>query len=425
MSHTDPPFLYQYVGDQVRIIQVLGDDPLVTKSSKNMEDTVEISDGNVNNNKDSLDQKESTANENAVKTIEPTKTTSEDTLETKDPIEKTIDLKQEYETTPSQNDFNEVAVLKTVESITESDKCNSLGNIMNSKEISFEKTNAAENNTTAAAVNDNLVVSENNMNVEITDKKLDQETVSIDASLNENNSAESGDDEASFGTPENSPKSKRKLAKGKYGKGKAPPPPIVDNVVFPKENNDIACLTTSQESLVDFVNRMPNTDIKESGTFNKETRCLRVVNPIAENKRRHKSKSPGNIPKGNLTTISKLLQLPGKLAFWNKNDETNKSKSDVSEISDHSRRSSNIDQGVIDEFQSCADLSKITFESNERTNDQINFQNNLESEDITQDIIDKSDALQKLIEAKIESHPEYKIVGLHAEIPTTSKSTDV
>lgn len=161
-----------------------------------------------------------------------------------------------------------------------------------------------------------------------------EDTTSLDTSAYDNDSAES-DDEASFGTPDNSPRSKRKSKspKGKYGKAKAPPPPppkvdIIDITSDTKEIVDVAqdkaVSTTSQESLSDILNALPNNSFKETGSY----QGLQVVNPIAEKKRRHKSKSPGRIPKGNAMGIGKLLQIPSKLAFWHKSDD--KSKSDTS-----------------------------------------------------------------------------------------------
>lgn len=421
MSHTNPPFLYQYVGDQVRIITMLGDDPLVTKSNKRTDRTLENEISNDESHTDQLDQKETPTHENIEKSTEIT--SFEHALKTtRNSFEDTIALAKEFETVPNKNISNEMYnVLEPVESVTDNDENNNLhktGIIASSPET--EKT----------VEKDIGKVSDKNIDEEVTANVKEPAHETVDGpSVNENELAENGDDEASFGTPDNSPKSRRKLAKGKYGKGKAPPPPIADNISISNEyinkTYQNVCDSTSQESLVDIVNRMPNTAIKESGTFHKDSKTLQVVNPIAENKKRHKSKSPGRIPKGNTTTIGRLLQLPGRLAFWNKTDDTNKSKSDLSEMSDHSRRSSNIDQSVIDEFQSCADLSKIVPLDNSEGADQFNSKDAFGSEDITQDIIDKSDALQKLIEAKIESHPEYKIVALHAEIPTTSKSTDV
>lgn len=402
VSHTQPPFLYQYVGDQVRIIQVLGGDPLVAKvvEKETHEKTIIPDDSEVViDTKDFPEQK------------------SDETKETL-----IVESTNKFETVSDEAKSNTMSVLEPVE-VTESISVENATRDIDPKETiteldTVEKTREASDTKVEKEATDtpSLVIKQDVMIQQTDDKAID----SIDPSLTENNSAESGDDEASFGTPENSPKTKRKLAKGKYGKGKAPPPPLDTNTN--RLNGQNACDTTSQESLVDVVNRMPNTVIQESGKFH-QNRNLQV-NPIAENKRRHKSKSPGKIPKSNTTAIGKLLQFPGKLAFWNKTDEAKQSKSDFSEISDHSRRSSNIEQGIIDEFQSCPDLTKII--PLEIQEDQISFKDAIiDNDDIARDIIDKSDALQKLIEAKIESHPEYKIVSLHAAIPTTSKSTDV
>lgn len=161
---------------------------------------------------------------------------------------------------------------------------------------------------------------------------------------------------------------------------------------------------------------------------------LQVVNPIAENKKRHKSKSPARIPKGNTSGLGKLLQLPGKLAFWHKAEDKPKSDDTSTSSDDRSRRSSTIEKAA-DDFQSCTDLNtlatdEIKGQDNnvtqvEKADDQISFKDaDLGDEDISKKIIDKSDALQKLIEAKIAGHPEYKYISLHDE-PSTSKSTDV
>uniref|UniRef100_A0A1E1W7M8 Uncharacterized protein n=1 Tax=Pectinophora gossypiella TaxID=13191 RepID=A0A1E1W7M8_PECGO len=254
------------------------------------------------------------------------------------------------------------------------------------------------------------------------------ETTSLDTSMNDNDSAES-DDEASFGTPDDSPKSKRKSPKGKYGKGKAPPPPSttqqslhqVENSDGTKNTRDVQDGT--EESLFEFVKTLPNTGFKETGK-----KGLQVVNPIAEKKLRHKSKSPGRIPKSG-SGLGKLLQFPGKLAFWKNDDKT---KDTISTSSgDHSRRSSTIER-TIDDFQSCNDLNELLKKSprdDDTADDHLSFKDaEIGSEIISQDIIDKSDELQKLIEAKIESHPEYKYLSLHGntgEIPSSSKSTDV
>ena len=119
------------------------------------------------------------------------------------------------------------------------------------------------------------------------------------------------------------------------------------------------------------------------------------------------------------SALGKLLQLPGKLAFWHKHNDN----VEIDASSDASRRSSG---NTIDEFQSSPDLNKndvpqIQISEPTPTNDPPG--------NITKNILEKSDALQKAIEAKLEDHPEYKFVSLHADVrvdvATTSKSTDV
>lgn len=395
LSHSNPPFIYQYIGDQIKIIQVLGNLPLSSNVNQQTNDS------------DQWDQIDAADNETLAKT-EPLDNTAEAAINTEKVIADVI------EDTESKDNKDESTNSNKLESAT-------------SKEVDSAidiDTQSNENKTVEYVNDDNQIV----QTVKIEEP---QETTSLDTSLNENDSAES-DDEASFGTPENSPKSRRKPMKGKYGKAKAPPPPqperpSIGDMKLDEEIMDTAISTTSQESLTDIVNRLPNTAFKESGTF----KGLQVVNPIAEKKRRHKAKSPARIPKGHSSGIGKLLQLPSKLAFWNKSDD--KSKSDDMSISseDHSRRSSTAERPATDEFQSCSELNKIdnteTLSKVDIADDQISFKDaaDFESEVISQDIIDKSEALEKLIAAKLESHPEYKFVPLHEEIPTTSKSTDV
>ncbi|XP_026749151.1 uncharacterized protein LOC113509922 isoform X2 [Galleria mellonella] len=389
LSHSDPPFLYQYIGDQIKIVQVLGNLPLSTNpnnqtnNSDQQNQTVNLSHDILSNN--NL-QKE---NENIADIISELSNDNDSVTVTEVPVEK--DLKDLNKTSgsseyihPLKNETLELSGPKSIEKVDDSKP------------------------------------------------DIPSASVAFDASHNDD-SAES-DDEASFGTPENSPKSKRKSPRGKYGKAKAPPPPNVNIADDDKELSDkmleCAISTTSQESLTDIVNKLPTNAFKENTT----TQGLQVVNPIAEKKRRHKSKSPCRIPKSHSSGIGKLLQLPGKLAFWQKTDD--KAKSDTMSVSsgDQSRRSSENIEQLIDEFQSCSELDKLANIADDsdtllkgNSSDAFNIKDvaDFENETITQDIIDKSDALQKLINAKIESHPEYKFVSLHDEIPTTSKSTDV
>lgn len=255
------------------------------------------------------------------------------------------------------------------------------------------------------------------------------ETTSLDASLYESETAES-DDEASFGTPEDSPKTRRKSPRGRYGKGKAPPPPPKVDIEDTKDEGNVAPselhATESKESLVDIVNSLPSSalqDVVASTSL--------VVNPISEKKRRHKSKSPNRLPKA---AIGKLLQLPGKLAFWHKNDSKSKGERDSASVSsnDVSRRSSIIekfdDAETIEILDVVEEINTQIIPLSNKADDQISFKDassDVESEVMGHNIMEKSDALQKLIEAKIESHPEYKITVVAQEIPSPSKSTDV
>lgn len=421
LSHSDPPFLYQYVGDQIKIIQVLGDYPLdqiIHNKNSNAEDSEKVTDIIENVHKHEIQTTENKQNE--------MKTTANDIENILTQVNETNVKQNAQSKSTIETSHENTEPQKEIEKVTEINK--------NFQNETVETANQAIVDDNTKTLKENVIsVEETVIKPETVDHKII--SVDVDTSIKDNDSAES-DDEASFGTPDNSPKSKKKNAKGKYGKAKAPQPPQSDYLDSKNDENKIDINvteeSTSQESLVDIVNRLPKVPLKESGNF----KGLQVINPIAENKRRHKSKSPGRIPKGNSSGISKLLQLPSKLAFWNKNED--KTKSDASTSSgDRSRRSSNnnIEQVVIDEFQSCADLSTIVPNidisqeniSHETIDDENNFTDavDLENENISHEIIEKSDALQKLIEAKLESHPEYKIVSLHEEISTTSKSTDV
>lgn len=366
LSHTEPPFLYQYVGDQVKILKVLGDFPL-GENSKNTDDQNRET-------KDKISNVNQNVTENNSNTIDSNIPAYDKDRNNSDEANKEI-ASGEYSTSNEEKNID-----KTKEEVAPND--------ISQKDMTKDRIDTEDNNITT-------------------------DTTSVDdASINDNDSAES-DDEASFGTPDNSPKSKRKTPKGKYGKSKAPLPPTIDiSEKDEKNKTDTQILesATSQESLVEIVNKLPKAAFKETGNF----KGLQVVNPIAEKKRRHKSKSPGVITKTNSSGLSRLLQLPVKLAFWHKIDDKT---GDVSS----SRRSSNID-----EFQSCYDLTKEASSEIVSDDDQLSHQeaSDYDTESVSQEIIEKSDALQKTIEAKLESHPEYKTGPLH-EIVTTSKSTDV
>lgn len=402
LSHTDPPFLYQYIGDQVKILQVLGNDPLNLNVNKE-----------TNANTDHWDQTNTAAQE-----------------ESKNNLIDTADNSKQINDSISQNTLETQSVLNDKTShVTNNDNNNNKTDTCMQEPLYRPNDDIHETEDKKESVKEeDLTCAQNAIN-----KMEDRlETTSLDTSINDNDSAES-DDEASFGTPEDSPKAKRKSPKGKYGKGKAPPPPKVempsDNTEHDGKTLDSAVSTTSQESLNDIINMMPNTTLRETGGFKPG---LQVVNPIAEKKRQHKSKSPNRVPKGHSSGISKLLQLPNKLAFWHKTEDKSKCEGDVPSTSseDHSRRSSTIEK-QLDDFQSCFELNlevaDNTLSQADGSDDLNSFKDacDLDSEIISHDIIEKSDALQKLIEAKIESHPEYKFVSLHDEIPTSSKSTDV
>lgn len=414
LSHTDPPFIYQYVGDQVRIIQVLGKDSSNTNFSKE------------NSNGDNRDQKDTVAQksidkeqiENQSKEVFYESETNTTLNEQINIIQKEILTEGTINTQPETDDSN-VQQNNQVVQISSSD-ANEIDKVNNSQTTVLDKVDNVQAHDLEAS-----------KNVQKVDEYLD--TTSLDTSINENDSAES-DDEASYGTPEDSPKTKRKSPKGKYGKAKAPPPPkleIPKNVTEHDNTNlDSAVSTTSLESLNDIISMLPNESFKETGAFKGG---LQVVNPIAEKKRRHKSKSPGRLPKSHGSGIGKLLQLPTKLAFWHKSEDKSKSDGISTSSDDRSRRSSTIEKQV-DEYQSCVNLNventvndNNTPQQPEISDDQTSFKDacDMDSEVISHDIIEKSDALQKLIEAKIESHPEYKFVSLHDEIQTASKSTDV
>jgi hypothetical protein len=381
LSHSDPPFIYQYVGDQIKILQVLGNYSANTKLS------------NATNDTDSWDQ---------------TKTTDEETLRTEPDISQKCDIMDNVTLNNSSTSYSSVQV-------DQSDNNKPSNSHQHSEVISNSKQN-----TELKIEHDNV---QNSVNI------MDIENTSLETSINENDSADS-DDEASYGTPEDSPKAKRKSPKGKYGKAKAPLPPQLNMAQdINQENSNVKSdlITTSQESLNDIINQKPNITI-ESGTIKGGHL---VVNPIAEKKKRHKSKSPNRIPKGHSSGIGKLLQLPTKLAFWHKTDDKMKTDNISSSSADNSRRSSTV-ENQNDEFENCSDFNLNTpddnnITENEIADDQISFKDatDVESELNINDILEKSDALQKLIEAKIESHPEYKYVSLHNDLPTTSKSTDV
>lgn len=445
LSNTDPPFIYQCVGDQIKIVQVLGN------TSSNTSEQIYN-----NNNKDQWDQNYARFEDASpiMDTID--KQNTEQSCDTENISNKVCSTATDTNNNVSKDKFVEIVEDKTcIKTAIEIEKDGNVENsaIFSNVELKTDKDSVTANirptvsgTDLSTSTTDKVAEPNQSQNVSVTVTEDPVESTSLDTSFNDVDSAES-DDEASFGTPEDSPKSKRRSPKGRYGKSKAPPPPpakseTIETIIDNKEQTDIltdALSTTSQESLVDIVNNLTNNSLKESGT----SKSLQVVNPIAEKKRRHKSKSPGRIPKGSSSGIGKLLQLPGKLAFWNKTDDKNKDNvSTSSEDRSSSRRSSTNDKRI-DEFQSFNECNNAQNEANieqinlkeaedeklqtEGADDQLSFKDasDFESEAISHEIMEKSDALQRLIEAKIESHPEYKIDSVHGEILTTSKSTDV
>lgn len=446
LSNTDPPFIYQCVGDQIKIVQVLGN------TSSNTSERMY-------NDKDQWDQNNASFEDASpspiMDTIDNQKT--EQSNDTTDVVIKHSLTAIDTNDNVSKDKFVEIIENKTsVEPTIEIEKDEHVESsvIVSNVELKTDKDsvtvdirpNVDDTDLSTAAI-DKVEEPKQSINVCVTVTEDPIESTSLDTSFNDVDSAES-DDEASFGTPEDSPKSKRRSPKGRYGKNKAPPPPpakseTLETTIDNNEQSDNiltdALSTTSQESLVDIVNNLPNNSLKETG----KSKGLQVVNPIAEKKRRHKSKSPGRIPKGSSSGIGRLLQLPGKFAFWNKTDDKNKDNISTSSEDKSSSRRSSANEKRIDEFQSYNELNDAQSEANveqanlkesedekmqsEGADDQLSFKDasDFESEAISHEIMEKSDALQRLIEAKIESHPEYKIVSLHEEILTTSKSTDV
>lgn len=467
LSNTDPPFIYQCVGDQIKIVQVLGNTSLKTseeiQNDKNEWDQIDASFEDTSPTIDTIEnQKTEQCNytpEVAIKDYSSSLATNTNVF--KDETEEV-----------GKNETNGGTIIEKIEEVVKNKTNNDTtikkiekdGNVESSLFVSNEVLKTEKDSVIAnvqpivdetdssTPTTENVDKPKQSQNVSVTITEDIIESTSLDTSFNDVDSAES-DDEASFGTPEDSPKSKRRSPKGRYGKSKAPPPPpvksetlgtTIDNTELTDKIVTDAISTTSQESLIDIVNNLPNTSLKETAT----SKGLQVVNPIAEKKRRHKSKSPGRIPKGSSSGIGKLLQLPGKLAFWNKTDDKNKDNVSTSS-GDISRKSSGTEKRI-DEFQSCSELNDAPNEvemkqkeviveqinqkesedeklQTEVADDQLSFKDasDFEPEVITHEIMEKSDALQRLIEAKLESHPEYKIVSLHEEILTSSKSTDV
>lgn len=395
LSHTQPPFIYQYVGDQIKILKVLGNYPF---------------------------------NENYIN-----KTDSD------------LDLRDQNKLIPNENSLNSTIneIKQYIADVSSSEKYNILNNdsiVPNIPVVSGPKDDKDENEMNANNLTsiENIVTYVNKKSVDNATKVINtillnehMETSSLDNSQCDYDSFES-DDEASFGTPENSPKSKKKVSKGKYGKGKAPLPPAInaDKTQLKAEesynNSEVEPICHKlpyQESVV--------VSLSKPSEIN-EFESIQTNNPIMENKVRQTSKSPMPISKSTVSGLGKLLQLPSKLAFWHKNDDVSMSSNDCS-------RRSSAGEKIIDEFQSCVELNMLIEDNMIKSSDviedsiiekpdtQISAGDivSIDGEGISQDLIDKSDALQKLIEAKIECHPEYKFMPINDKIPIQSKSTDV
>lgn len=449
LSNTDPPFVYQCVGNQIKIVQVLGNTSSTTSER-------------AYNDNGQWDQNNSSFEDASpiMDTIDNQKTEQSNDIAD-------IEIKDLYTATDTKNNVSKDKSVEIVENktnivpiigIEEDENVESSVFVSNVELKTVKDSDTADIRPNVDDADSNITTFPQLCQYKVEEPKQSQnvcvtvtedpiESTSLDTSFNDVDSMDS-DDEASFGTPEDSPKTKRRSPKGRYGKSKAPPPPPAKSEIFEttidvKEQTDNILTdnlsTTSQESLVDIVNNLHSNSLKEKGT----SKGLQVVNPIAEKKRRHKSKSPGRIPKGSSSSIGKLLQLPGKFAFWNKTDDKNKENASTSSEDRSSSQRSSSNETRIDESQSYnklndaqndASIEQISLKESEDekqqtegAEDQLSFKDasDFESEAISHEIMEKSDALQKLIDAKIESHPEYKIVSLHEEILTTSKSTDV
>ncbi|XP_045536008.1 uncharacterized protein LOC106719699 isoform X2 [Papilio machaon] len=400
LSHTNPPFIYQYDGDQVKILQVLGQLPTSEELSSKV------------NPSDQMDQ-------NNISTEEKIKENSPQNfaLDNISNNDSTTNTSQNIEINQQKHDTDNNVGLTKVDSEVEG--ADSLSKDKPSSEFS-QVNNDTLNDTTT--------------NIKSIEKEHNNEQDTIEnENLPINNSGEtdnySSDDEASFGTPNESPKSNRKYAKGKYGKNKAPLPPSTEIInTCPKDVFDSTNIM-KKEILED------DRDLKEENMkIKEETNSIPdTLSPTSEIKKRQQSKSPIRIPKPSASGFGKLLQLPGKLAFWHKNDDKSISD-DISNSSDDKSRSSSIGH-LTDNVPSKEDPSLASDESKDisdgllrpKSLDDISFKDAIESENeiTSHNIIEKSVILQKLIEAKIESHPEYKFVPLKDEMKTISKSTDV
>ncbi|XP_046977952.1 uncharacterized protein LOC124543720 isoform X3 [Vanessa cardui] len=405
LSHTDPPFIYQYVGDQVKIIQVLGNYPLSNNSNDH------------NGNSDKRDQKEATV-ETQMSSVN------------KYPENESIDRSKQAEATVKKDSNIDIPIDFDSKNNNSHNKeeceVNELSNDIN-------KSCKSDNNFIHTI--DNTSQSVDNVSEEVTDSSF------YDTLPNDGDKIES-DEEASFETPISTPKSSRKLIKGKYGKSKAPLPPKSNELEGEELHSRTDSIApNSEDSLVNMnpniidkgdeiletintqvsiPNELVDDIIRKSQEFNLELNENSNVNSEPDKDRSRKSISPAKVSKGS-SALGKLFQLPSKLVFWHKTDDKSITDTNLSDIS----RKSSI-ENVNDEFQSCPDL-KAHSSKNEIPQIEITEASfdDVSGDKAPNDILEKSDALQKVINEKLENHPEYKLVSLHEEIPTTSKCTDV
>lgn len=454
LSHTNPPFIYQYVGDQVKIIKVLGqlplDDEFRPKGNTHIEeDQTAKNSFSKNVEKDHCSLIESLEMSNSINEITKLSQGSESTVESSN-----LTLEKEKGNVKDAEDSLTEDQTVNVEKCPKNIESDSNVTVVNTERI---------NNTL-----DDKNNSDNNVNEkESTD---DNETESVTDNFAETLTDNySSDDEASYGTPTDSPNAGRKLLKGKYGKNKAPLPPVVDKAKenFPEpaelsNGAETSEATKGEYNAVAHESYTMQQEIHPTNSDNHNTGDINVTgqsqesirtqdenqsNSIVDNldsldvkRTRQKSKSPLRSPKSSATAsqsprtsgFGKLLQLPSKLAFWHKTDEK-LTADDFSLSSGEKSRKSSADD-LSESFQNEETLRKKTGDIIEvplrdKSEDEIRPKEAKESdnESTTRNIIDKSDILQQLIVAKIESHPEYKYAPSNAEneISTASKSTDV
>ncbi|XP_023945695.2 uncharacterized protein LOC112051326 isoform X2 [Bicyclus anynana] len=480
LSNTDPPFIYQYVGKQIKIIKLLDNYPLNTEINSQNDNTDNRHQNEASEENRSFSLKESSVNIpcNIPKTEDSLKdcTHIPDAIQSHDNNDKHVCEPKITATLIDQQITGfELSFKSEIKPMSIDIKDSLQSNLIdNNVPGEFIDAISSNDNKLQVNLNDNLNIQSSDFIPAIIEDNLE----SIYELSEENNydSAES-DDEGSFGTPVSSPKSSRKTIKGKYGKNKAPPPPKLETQPQESSNDKILCLDTSHTLVVINDNQIQNmnekheTDIEAGNsvvqhvnitneipniikTEKHETDVEAVTSIIQDhinndlpeiclqqNEKKNlksvsekdttrkspspeitKSKSPVKDLKG--SAFGKLLQIPSKLAFWNKTDD--KSTTDnMSTTSETSRKSSQ--ENIFDDFQSCSNLN-LSISSNEEPMQTAEVSNNeitTYGDNLPNDISLKSDALQKVIDAKLEEmNPEIKFVSLH-EIPTTSKSTDV